>query len=110
MEIAGGVAKLLGLLRLGNTNAFVFSGLDYFPALEGVMMGTTQNQSQHSNSVFGMDYGAINSVGMDRFPPTKMAIGGNSSTFIRHSNSSGIRVLGLLGGGDGVFGFYLGRR
>ncbi|KAK3205140.1 hypothetical protein Dsin_019186 [Dipteronia sinensis] len=43
-----------------------------------------QNQSQHPNSVSGMDYGAINSVGMDRFPPTKM---GNSSNLIRHSSS-----------------------
>ncbi|KAK1589177.1 hypothetical protein Q3G72_031247 [Acer saccharum] len=46
-----------------------------------------QNQSQHSNSVSGMDYGAMNSVGMDRFPPTKMATGGNSSNLIRHSSS-----------------------
>ncbi|KAK1583475.1 hypothetical protein Q3G72_024089 [Acer saccharum] len=54
-----------------------------------MQVGTTQNQSLHLNSVSGMDYGAINSVGMDQFPPTKMATGGNSSTFIRHSSSSG---------------------
>ncbi|KAK2641281.1 hypothetical protein Ddye_023044 [Dipteronia dyeriana] len=46
-----------------------------------------QNQSQLPNSVSGMNYGAINSVGMDRFPPTKMATGSNSSNLIRHSSS-----------------------
>ncbi|XP_044478564.1 transcription factor bHLH122-like [Mangifera indica] len=48
-----------------------------------------QNLQNQNSSSLEMDYGAMNSVGVDRFPPPpmKMSGSGNSSNLIRHSSS-----------------------
>lgn len=46
-----------------------------------------QNLQNPPNSASGLDYGCINSTGVPRFPPMKMATGGNNSNLVRHSSS-----------------------